>query len=232
MIWVTGDLHGEIDVAIQYKKWLRTGDILIIAGDFGVPWYFHDDPKHEEVDKPLLKLLKDYDFTVAFVDGNHENYTILSQYPIEMRWGGRVQNVNGVYHLMRGELYTFEDGVTVFTFGGATSVDKAYRQEGVSWWPEEVCSSKDIERAYQTLNNCNWNVDYVITHTAPDQLAALYKGIDYRKDHGNCQTADFLTILNEKLTYKKWYFGHFHADVNTKILRARLLFNDVVPIGS
>lgn len=231
MIYVTGDLHGEIEVAQKYAENVGAGDTLIIAGDFGAPWYFTDHPNHERFDRPLLKLLASCDFTVAFVDGNHENYTLLSQYPTENRWGGRVQNVEGVYHLLRGEHYTMDDGTTIFTFGGATSVDKAHRTEGVSWWPQEVCSDEEVDRAYRTLERCNWTVDYVITHTAPAQFAALYRGIDYRKDQIRCKTADFLSILNEKLTYKKWYFGHFHHDVNTEVLRARLLFDDVVPLG-
>ena len=74
-----------------------------------------------------------------------------------------------------------------------------HRTEGVSWWPQEVCSYEEIRHAYETLDACNWTVDYVITHTAPRQFKRLYAGTDFRKDKTGCKTADFLTSICDDL---------------------------------
>lgn len=42
MFFVTGDLHGEKEQIQEYIKVLSDctkDDILIVAGDFGIPWY-------------------------------------------------------------------------------------------------------------------------------------------------------------------------------------------------
>jgi hypothetical protein len=231
MIYVTGDLHGEEKVAHEYSKVAKAGDLVIVAGDFGVPWYADKTAKYADIDERVLSYFREAEFTVAFIDGNHENFDLLATYPIEEKWGGNVQNVEGSYHLMRGELYTMDDGSTIFTFGGGTSVDKAHRTEGVSWWPQEICSYEEIQHAYETLDACNWTVDYVITHTAPRQFKRLYAGTDFRKDKTGCKTADFLTSICDDLTYKQWYFGHYHYDVADCELKARLLFDKIVPLG-
>ena len=42
-------------------------------------------------------------YTLLFLDGSHENYDLLAQYPETERFGGRVQSLGGnVYHVCRG----------------------------------------------------------------------------------------------------------------------------------
>ncbi len=141
---------------------------------------------------------------------------------------GKVQNIDGVYHLMRGELYTIE-GQRIFTFGGATSVDKAYRTPRISWWEQEVCTEEEQQHAIATLETCNWDVDYVITHTAPKQFASVYSEFMMGREIP-CLTADFLTDIHSKITYKQWYFGHFHGNKADATLKATLLYEDIVEL--
>ena len=54
-----------------------------------------------------MKWLSEKPWTTLFVDGNHENFDRLKNYPITEEWGGKVQKIyDKVYHLMRGEIYT------------------------------------------------------------------------------------------------------------------------------
>lgn len=228
MIYVTGDLHGERQQIKQYIEHLSEGDILLIAGDFGLPWWPRQSARHFKDDK-LLKLLAEAPFTTCYVDGNHENFDILKKFPIEEKWGGRVQNVKGVFHLMRGELYNIE-GNRIFTFGGATSTDQEYRTPRISWWPQEVCSEEERNHAVETLEACNWTVDYVITHTAPLQFKPVYLHTLLGRDMP-CLTANFLSEIWPKMTYKKWFFGHFHDDIMHDELKARLIYNDIIPLN-
>lgn len=109
MIYVTGDLHGEKAQMNRYWQALSAGDILIIARDFGLLWWSPEVSywKHHQEIK-LIQKLADAPFTTCFVDGNHENFDLLETYPKEEKWGGHVQNIEGVYHLLRGELYNIE----------------------------------------------------------------------------------------------------------------------------
>lgn len=118
MIFVTGDLHGEKEQIQEYIKVLSDctkDDILIVAGDFGIPWYSRALDMHYKDDK-LLDLLRNAPFTTCFVDGNHENFDLLYSNPVIEKWGGRVHDLDGIYHLMRGEIFTMENQ-TIFTFG-------------------------------------------------------------------------------------------------------------------
>ena len=76
MIYATGDTHGDYSrfKDPQIKK-LGRGDTLIVCGDFG---FFWDGSKKEE---QVLKKLRSKDFTIAFVDGCHENFDILEKFP-------------------------------------------------------------------------------------------------------------------------------------------------------
>ena len=69
---------------------------------------------------------------------------------------------------MRGEIYTIE-GKTFFTFGGGYSIDQPLRKENVSWRPQEMPSKQEYENGLTHLEKVNNQVDYILTHTAPDE---------------------------------------------------------------
>lgn len=214
----------------EYQKKLGKDDILIIAGDFGLVWWNPERNLQEyKKDQKTLEMLRDAPFTTCFIDGNHENFDLLYTQPEEERWGGMVRVVDGCFHLQRGEVYTME-GYTLFTFGGATSVDKKTRRKGLSWWPQEVLSDQEAEKGKASLASHNWTVDYVITHTAPHQFRDVYAHTLWGKEMP-CPTADYLTTIYPNITYQRWYFGHFHDDRFHEKLKAHLLFDHIVPLG-
>lgn len=208
MIYITGDFHSSID-GHRIKKenfhyeGLSKADYILNCGDFGFVW------NGNEKDDKELNILNDLPVTLLFVDGNHENFDALKKYPITFWNGGRVQFIREhIIHLMRGETYTIE-GKRYFTFGGGTSIDRARRVEGVSWWKEEIPSDEEFMHGLDTLNKCDWEVDYVITHTAPSSMIskiAPYIGKDVLNN--------YLEIVKEQLSYKHWYFGHYHKDID------------------
>lgn len=225
-IYVTGDMHGSFDAISKYLLTLKKNDWLIVAGDFGIPW----TPKGHLGHKDELEILQLFSnkLHACFIDGNHENFDLLKTFPIEETSIGNVRNVNGVYQLLRGEIYRINNK-TIFTFGGARSIDKAYRTPYVSWWPDEECNHEEIDNAIANLEKVNWTVDYVITHTAPTAFSDMHP--DIIKNKGKCSTQAFLDHIYSKINYKKWYFGHFHDDINSEALKARLLFEDIIKLG-
>ncbi len=208
MIYITGDTHKSIDIhklsmkEFPEQKNLTKQDYVIICGDFGMCWNNDDEEMF------WRNWLRERNFTTLFVDGNHENFNLLNEFPITEWQGGEVHFINeSIIHLMRGQVFTI-DGLKFFTMGGACSVDKSHRILNVSWWKEEEPSTKEFATAIHNLDKHNWQVDYVITHTCSGELRNLmgYTGIN---DNNN---SFFSNIIEPDLKYKHWYFGHFHRD--------------------
>ena len=66
------------------------------------------------------------------MDGNHENFELLDDYPVSRWHGGKVHFIKeSVIHLMRGQIYTI-DGKTFFTFGGGYVIVTLMRKKFVS----------------------------------------------------------------------------------------------------
>jgi len=208
---MTGDMHGGLGIkkflvnSFSKGRELTKNDFVIILGDFGVPW------ANDDYDKDLINWLNYKPWTTLFVDGNHENFNILKEMPAEKMFGGTVGKLSdSIYHLRRGEIYTIE-GNTFFTFGGASSIDKADRFEGISWWPEEIPSFAETSHGLDNLVKNNWEVDYILTHTCPQRIFDLL-GEEFFYKRENDPTRKFLDYVDENTRFKKWYFGHFHDE--------------------
>lgn len=84
----TGDLHGNsLRFQPQYfpeQAEMTKDDYMIVCGDFGCVW------NGDKTDDVQLDRLEALPFTVLFVDGNHENFDALNEYPIEQWRGGTV----------------------------------------------------------------------------------------------------------------------------------------------
>ncbi|MFR7671464.1 MAG: metallophosphoesterase, partial [Collinsella sp.] len=123
-VYVTGDIHSGLDMQ-KLRDWelgdsLTSNDYLIIAGDFGFPWDFSAEECAD------IAWLESRPYTVLFVDGNHERFDHWEERPMEPWHGGltqRLSDTSSIRRLMRGEVFEL-DGSTVFTMGGATSVDR------------------------------------------------------------------------------------------------------------
>lgn len=213
MIYVTGDTHGN-----QYK-WveqigavLSNNDMILICGDFGVGFW---DGRYWS-EEMFYDFLSEQEYIVLFIDGNHENFDKLNSYPVEMWCGGKVHKLReNVIHLMRGEVYNI-DGNSIFVMGGGYSLDKYHRIKGVSWWPQEMPSEKEYQNARSNLERVNYQVDYIITHTAPSET--IYYLSTYSSFGINNKVTEELPLtsffdeVSSKVQYKYWYFGHLHVD--------------------
>ena len=93
---------------------------------------------------------------------------------------------------------------SILAIGGATSTDKQFRVNRVSWWEEEVPASYEVRRLFDQPRT----VDYIISHTCPNHVAALLGRTDRLDD----PVGRLLTQVWEDFTFKEWYFGHMHED--------------------
>lgn len=225
MIFVTGDTHGryDSDKLYEYETWahgctLTKSDYLIIAGDFGYIW------NEEELDQ-LRTLSEELPYTILFIDGNHENFTLLNAYPISEWNGGKVHMIaDDIIHLMRGQVFTIE-GKKIFTMGGAVSIDKIFRVEGKSWWPEEVPTREEFEEAYDNLDRVGNAVDFIITHTIDEITLTQWPMSVYQFQAFGVD--ENLNNIEETVEYGLWIFGHYHIDVEVN-KKKRAIYNDVI----
>lgn len=227
MIYITGDTHGDQDRWLkQIHPALSASDTIIIAGDFGVGFwngrYFSEETFYD--------WIEEQSYTVLFVDGNHCNFDKLQREPIADWCGGKVHQLRkNLLHLMRGEIYHLDqpgyEGKTLFTFGGGYSLDKALRVPGESWWPQEMPTDAEYTHGRETLAQNGNRVDYIITHTAPYETVLQ---MQHNPKMNVKQAAveemalnNYLSEIARTADYDRWYFGHFHQDVEKPLWRAQ-----------
>lgn len=248
--FITGDCHsnyGRFTKAnFPVQKQLTKDDVIIVCGDFGI---WHDC----EQERYNLDELSHRTFTTLFCDGNHENMDRLyskeyikyingedvsgtdrGEFPLIDMFGGKVQKIrDGVYHLLRGEVYEI-NGKKFFVFGGASShdiddgiLDRAnfktdedfyetayiwrktksfFRIAHESWWKEELPSQAEMQHGLKNLKKHNFQVDYIISHCAPTSIHAT---MGYNEPD---MLNDYLQQIADKVQFKQWFFGHYHDD--------------------
>lgn len=219
MVYITGDLHGDLTrFSAPELRPLRKGDTLIVCGDFGFIW---EGGKKEQ---KVLKKLGALPYTLLFLDGRHENYDRLAQYPVTDWNGGRVQVIDGnLMHLLRGEIYEIED-MSYFVFGGGESDDTELRADSGNWWEAEMPTPQEMEHGIANLAARGNRVDYILTHE-PSGKSSGYLARGARLNGVNI----FLNRIEDTVTFKKWFFGCLHQD-KAMSKQHRAVFRDVVPV--
>lgn len=229
-VYLTGDTHGfhDFEKIRHFHKYeggdrLTKHDYLIICGDVACVW---DSARH---DRFLQNTFSEFPWTTLFVDGNHENHDLLGRYEVKEWNDGKVHFItNNLIHLMRGQVFTI-NGRTFFTMGGASSIDKAWRVEGQSWWAREMPSNEELEEGFVNLERAKYKVDYIISHCAPlkilDRLFR-YKEPDFLNKY-------FDTVVNDT-DFKRMFFGHYHCDQELDNIDGRnytALYNRVMDLS-
>lgn len=208
MIYLASDIHGHIRLEwlrLQLNQLsLKESDYLIILGDAGMIW---SQTEHLEV----RAYYEGLPCKTLFLDGNHENFDLIYEYPVKEFCGGLVHQISDkLFHLMRGEIYCI-DGKTFFVFGGGFSVKKLTNASSVYVWEQEMPIENEYSNGIQNLKKNAFTVDYVFTHVAPTGIA---ENIGAKLLSEEKILNDYLQNISEKLNFKKWYFGHHHKDIH------------------
>ena len=228
-IFVTGDTHGELTRFITSRYNLggyilenEEENVLFILGDFGV--IFENVPPPKE--KRVLDRLAGKSYITMVVDGNHENHPRLYCLPEATVFGGKVGVIREgkVFCCRRGEIYTILDK-KIFTFGGATSIDRHLRIPDVSWWKEEVASPAEMDHGLQMLEDHQYNVDYIFAHTAPENISQVLIRQFNSFYNDPDPTRKYLEHVCSTTTFEKFYCGHWH--VNTTIDKYHFLYDNI-----
>ena len=234
-VFICGDTHGTLDFNklkdLSIDKELTYNDYIIICGDCGLVWSKELLAKH-------LRTYKSLYTNILFIDGNHENHSMLNDYPISTWNGGKVHKISEhIYHLMRGQVFNIEKKL-FFTLGGADSHDKENRVKNVSWWAEESITFEDLTESITNLKKYNNTVDYVITHLPPNKLLHEIKATyeisgeqipNYIENkilkYGSYEKIEYIEKI---IKFKQWYCGHLHFDFS--LFKYFCLYEDIYQI--
>ena len=206
-------------------------DFVIVCGDFGL---WHDN----KTERWWLNWLEEKNFTILFVDCNHENFDRLySEFEVVDFHGGKAHKIReNIYHLMRGYVFDLCDK-KFFAFGGASSHDiddgildrkdfqsdrelvneynrrtrrgEMLRINHVSWWKEEMPSPEEMAFGLKKLNDNKNDVDFIVSHCAPSHVAASISAGTYKPD----MLTNYFETISQTVNFKKWFFGHYHNDI-------------------
>ena len=227
-IVITGDTYGTFDIGKvvryfnEHEDEYTRDDCLIICGDVGICGF---SAAYEANTRAVFRSLP---VTTLFIDGNHENFEQLNSYAVEQWNGGKVHIIeDNMIHLMRGQIFTI-DGLKFFTFGGAYSIDKMSRAEGISWFPEEIPSREEYEEGWKNMEKEDFQVDYILTHTAPRDVAAAMGYGELSDDE--VELRQYLQRVADETEFQKWYFGHFHEDAEVEEVFV-CLYDEVVELS-
>lgn len=141
-IGLVGDIDGDVDMLSICLDRLRVRgcEAVVQLGDLGLVWPDEDmDATLGELDERLAREGQ----VLYLVDGNHDDHARLNAMPVAddgVRW---VRPRFG--HLPRGWRGTHSTGLEFGALGGASSIDRADRVEGVDWWPDENVTEAQVD---------------------------------------------------------------------------------------
>lgn len=214
MIYLASDPHGDYSLRAitEYLSKANKDDLLILLGDVEL-----NLPDKSDFERRTAELLAS-DKPIAFIDGNHENYPWINSFPVENWNGGKVHRLSkNVVHLMRGNIYTIE-GKTFFALGGWMSSD-GWKTRGL-WFPEECPSDEEMANGLKRLEANGNKVDYILTHNW---------NIEDDETGREASLREFCKKVENAVSFKHWYFGHWHADKQLDA-KHRVVYADLVEI--
>lgn len=210
LVAVAGDWHrnGKWAVSVlrdacgalaaeERKIILQLGDFGIWRGQAGVDYLI-------ELDDALAEL----DATLFFLDGNHEDHKLLADITARSGKAGQPTPVGPrIFHLPRGMRWSWH-GRTWLALGGAASVDRAARTEGVRWFREE-----EITLLQAALALAPGTADVMLTHECPRRACERlplgppppWWDLEVSRKH-----QEFLDRVIAEAEPSRVYHGHMH----------------------
>ena len=229
MVFLTGDTHGQfqrLQSFYEINPTLTEEDILVILGDASFNYL------GDERDNFGKKAVSRLPFQVLCIHGNHEiRPENIEGYALHTWNEGivyRQPQYPNIFFAKDGEVYNLNGRKTI-AIGGAYSVDKHYRLlRGYRWFADEQPSPATKKHVEACCAAENWQVDAVLSHTCPISylpVEMFLGGIDQSTVDNS--TEEWLDQLEKKLSYTKWFCGHYHTD--KQIDKIQFLFESIIP---
>lgn len=202
-IYIVGDIHGDYHPLVQFIDSRPSNSLFIQVGDLGIGF-----PRSKSLSyfNWVDKALKEKQSKLYVIRGNHD----------DKRFFDEAQHTQNLFLLPD---YTEKEinGFKWRFIGGATSIDRDRRREGVNYWSSEVLD-------YQSVDS---ECDVLIMHTAPkscfpvDNDDGLMKVIGcFVEPDPDLRSSIFKDLKAERelaeMIFKEsnpkfLYYGHFHT---------------------
>lgn len=249
-VFITGDTHGDFERLFEWNN--KTGllndkeNLLIILGDSGFNYQVRENKDKASVDdyrryRTTLsnwinknRYINNIKCVTLCIHGNHEARpdTIVG-YETGTFAGGRIFYEEDFPTLMfadDGQIYRL-NGRDYLVIGGAYSVDKKYRLDnGYRWFDDEQPSDYIKSAVEFVIEHRNNKIDVVLSHTCPlkwEPTELFLPNID--QSTVDKSTESWLDEIENKLDYKRWYFGHYHGNKHIKE-GVEMLFDDIIEV--
>lgn len=205
--FVTGDKHQAYGGLLAFIDKMKLGqnDVIIILGDMGLFWR-----KDKSDSTHIINVYEEnYQCNLWFIDGNHENFDQLEELNRLDERGLYIVSPH-IRYIPRGKVLDL-NGKKALCIGGADSVDKHLRTKHLSWWPQEQITQANIDTIAADY------YDYVFSHTCPYDIftenEVFLCNLDIDQDTIDHTSEYKLQELADKISFKHWYFAHFHQDL-------------------
>ena len=220
-ILLVGDLHMNTLAALQVIDHAQAlaADLILQLGDFGFwPRSSAGQRYLNEVESKLSKFGLD----LWFIPGNHEDWTSLAERPIE---DDGLRIIAGhIREIPVGHRWTW--GSTRWLgIGGAPSVDKHLRTEGVDWFPEEEVTERQVAAIIAA-----GPADIVVAHDAPMGTDFLGRRLQQHLDPWQRNSwwpvsaqaradalQERLRRILDGVEAVRWFHGHHHVRYSSTI---------------
>ena len=213
-MYFLGDVHAESPLMRDFLN--SEEKYCLQLGDFGFIFKYND----WKWNKFINHFEKNYPNKMIFtVLGNHENYDSIEKMPVKDMFGARCRKIrSNVYAIERGEILSIE-GLNILCIGGADSTDKAWRQDGISWWMQEKISDTDVKKTVE--EGLTYSFDMVCSHAMPaffmlqNFTPCFQTGSEFSLEKIYCD------IENNGGHIPLWIGGHVHNSID-------MMYNDTL----
>lgn len=201
-VMIAGDWHSNARWAVNaIHEGCRDAKVVLQLGDFGI-WR-----TEKAFLEKVTEALEEEDAMLWFIDGNHEDFNYLGELMKDVTTNTPLRITDRIRYLYRGFRWEWH-GRQWLALGGAASVDRAFRQEGHSWFREE-----EISLIQAGLVSLRGHADVMITHECPRKvtrglgLRDTMPGWDYEVSRSHQELLD--RVVNH-IEPEYLFHGHMH----------------------
>lgn len=220
-IGVAGDWHGNLPWALSMLERFHTEGIskVLQLGDFGL----FGDPDGITYLDTLSKAADRLGLKILVTLGNHDNYVMADAMTriVDGEYAGWEHNPQfpNILYATRGQRWEWA-GTSFVSMGGANSIDRYGRTEGVNWWAGEQISYGDIYRTIDggfadvfLAHDCPAGVPLFGSHRTDDSKWSA-EALDYAQ-HSRVATRQAVDGVKPSL----YFHGHYHhyLDLHTEL---------------
>ncbi len=220
---VAGDWHGDTNHAYHVLVTASKRDCSAVmqVGDFG---YWEHSQDGEKFLKNVSRQSVMQGVPVYFIDGNHENHTMLREKygPTNEQHETTPEGFwvirDNVFYIPRGIVWEWS-GRRFMGLGGAYSVDRDWRimqelkkrKPLTLWWPEEELTDDEVAAAVKAGEG---GIDVIFTHDKPRGSTPPWD----RKDLPECwPNQDRVLEVVKAVQPRLLFHGHLHVRYDDEI---------------